>query len=71
MTLDRLQATARAEEAAEDFYKPNKPVLCAAHMIGIADPAMYRHNSYKATELRNKELKELRKALFYLNPRAA
>ena len=52
----------RAEVAAEDFYKPNKPVLCAAHMIGIADPAMYRHNSYKATELRNKELKEQHKA---------
>ena len=37
-----LRATARAEVAAEDFYKPNKPYICAAHVIGIADPAMYR-----------------------------
>ena len=25
---------------AEDFYK--KPVLCAAHVVGIADPVKYR-----------------------------
>ena len=27
---------------AEDFYKPNTPVICAAHIVGIADPAMHR-----------------------------
>ena len=52
-SLDKLRATARAEAAAEDglpadhydrfrrtpdedFYK--KPVRCAAHVVGIADP---------------------------------
>ena len=53
-----MRATARAEVAAEDgipaddyydrfrrtpaedFYK--KPVLCAAHVVGIADPVKYR-----------------------------
>ena len=56
-SLDRLRATARAVAAAEDglpadhydrfrrtpaedFYK--KPVLCAAHVVGIADPVKYR-----------------------------
>ena len=55
-SLDMLRATARAEAAAEDglpadhyrfrstpaedFYK--KPVLCAAHVVGIADPVKYR-----------------------------
>ena len=54
-TLDRLRATARAEAAAEDgvpddyyerctaaenFYM--KPVLCSAHVVGIADPIKYR-----------------------------
>ena len=54
-TIDRLLATARAEAAAEDglphdyydrctaaenFYK--KPVLCSAHVVGIADPVKYR-----------------------------
>ena len=34
----------------------------AAHVIGITDPAMYRHNSHQTTELRNKEHKEQRKA---------
>ena len=28
--------------AAEEFYKPNTPVICAAHIVGIADPAMHR-----------------------------
>ena len=41
-TLDRLRATARAEVAAEDFYTPNTPVICSAHILGIADPAMHR-----------------------------
>ena len=53
-TLNRLRATARAEAAAEDgvpgdyyqrctvaenFYM--KPVLCSAHVVGIADPVKY------------------------------
>ena len=42
MTLDRLLATARAEVAAEDFYKPNKHFTCAAHIVCIADQVMYR-----------------------------
>ena len=32
----------------------------AAHVIGITDPAMYRHNSQQAIELPNKELKRQR-----------
>ena len=37
-----MRATARAEVAAEDFYKPNAPIICSAHIVGIADPAMHR-----------------------------
>ena len=37
-----MWATARAEVAAEDFYKPNTPFICAAHIVGIADPVKYR-----------------------------
>ena len=37
-----LIGSARAAESAEDFYKPNTPIICAAHVVGIADPAMYR-----------------------------
>ena len=37
-----MRATARDEVSAEDFYKPNMPIICAAHVISIADPAMYR-----------------------------
>ena len=34
------------------------PVLCAAHVVGIADPAMYgNHSSYNSQERYNKELK--------------
>ena len=47
---------------AEDFYK--KPILCAAYVTGIADPAMYGHESYQAIEFRNSQLKHQRKALF-------
>ena len=61
-TLDRWRAEIRAEVAAEDIYKPNKPLACAAHVIGIADLARDRHTSHHTTELRNKELKEQRKA---------
>ena len=62
VTLDRWRAEIRAAVAAEDFYKPNKTVGCATHVICIADPAMYRHNRHQVTELRNKEPKEQRKA---------
>ena len=54
-TLDRLMATARAEAASEDGVPDNyyhrctaaenfymKPVLCSAHVVGIADPVKYR-----------------------------
>ena len=34
------------------------PVLCAAHVHGIADPAMYgNHRSYNSREVFNKQLK--------------
>ena len=33
---------------AEDFYK--KPVLCAAHVVGIADPVKYRKKSNNSQE---------------------
>ena len=52
-TLNRLRATADAAAedgvpddyyhrctAAENFYM--KPVLCSAHVVGIADPVKYR-----------------------------
>ena len=56
--LHRWQADARAQVGAEDFFKPNKPVLCAAHVIGMAAPAMYGHTSYQATELPHRELRD-------------
>ena len=41
---------------AKDFYK--KPVLCAAHVVGIAAPVMYgNHRSYNSREVFNKQLK--------------
>ena len=54
-SIDRLLKTARAEAAAEDglphdYYERctaaeniyEKPVLCSAHVVGIADPVKYR-----------------------------
>ena len=47
-----------------DSFTPPKgfvykhPVLCAAHVHGIADPAMYgNHRSYNSREVFNKQLK--------------
>ena len=38
------------------FYK--NPVLCAAHVVSIADPAMYgNHSRYNSQERYNKELR--------------
>ena len=71
-TLDRWRAEIRAqilgkeglELAAKQFYNANKTVFCAAHVVGITDPSMYLHNraSNQGYEMRNRELKEQRKA---------
>ena len=40
----------------DNFYKPG--YLCAAHVVSIADPAMYgNHSRYNSQERYNKELK--------------
>ena len=48
----------------DDRFAPPKgfvyknPVLCAAHVVGIADPAMYgNHRSYNSREVFNEQLK--------------
>ena len=42
----------------DNFYKPG--YLCAAHVVGIADPAMYgNHSSHNNQEHYNKQLKLL------------